>query len=52
MDWLMSNAVKLGGGGGVFLIQKSAFQTTVLAGLSLVDDGRQLELFIMVKTFG
>ena len=45
MDWLMSNAVKLvcgwvGGGGGVFLIQKSAFQSTVLTGLSLVDGGR------------
>ena len=42
----MSNAVKLvcvwvgGGGGGVFLIQKSAFQSTVLTCLSLVDGGR------------
>ena len=40
----MSNAVKLVcvwvGGGGVFLIQKSAFQSTVLTGLSLVDGGR------------
>ena len=45
MDWLMSNAVKLVcvcvwcGGGGV-LIQKTAFSSTVLAGLSLVDGGR------------
>ena len=42
----MSNAVKLGdgagarAGAGVFLIQKSPFQSTVLAGLSLVDGGR------------
>ena len=37
----MSNSVKVGGGeGGVFLIQKSAFRSTVLAGLSLVDGGR------------
>ena len=34
----MSNSVKEGE--GVFLIQKSAFQSTVLAGLSPVDGGR------------
>ena len=37
----MSNAVKLVCvWAGVFLIQKSAFQSTVLTGLSLVDGGR------------
>ena len=38
----MSNSVKVGGvgGGGLFLIQKSAFQSRVLASLSLVDGGR------------
>ena len=39
----MSNAVQwvcVWGGGGSFIIQKSAFQSTVLASLSLVDGGR------------